>query len=230
MYTLKDLFNEYVNRRLNRMDANQALQVLVQLRPDLPVAERQMLTQRIQEWEAEQKRASQTIRRPNQQVSEITCKNCGVQNPPGSKYCYSCGWLVTEDRDRNARTQRLEEDDIGDTTLFQPNDRLVIWVRGFNDPLHVQVNKPTMVIGRSDPTVTTRPDIDFAEFNAKDLGVSRRHATLQWQDNTLSLIDAGSVNHSFVNGNKLHAHEVRVIRDGDEIRFGQMVTRFLFHR
>jgi hypothetical protein len=58
--------------------------------------------------------------------------------------------------------------------------------------------------------------------------LSRMHAGLRRQGDTLVLCDMGSLNHTYINGQRLHAHEVRVLHNGDEIRFGQLVTRVYF--
>ena len=60
------------------------------------------------------------------------------------------------------------------------------------------------------------------------LGVSRLHAGLRRHGDTLVLTDLGSLNHTYVNGEQLHPHEVRVLHDGDEIRFGHLVARVYF--
>jgi pSer/pThr/pTyr-binding forkhead associated (FHA) protein len=72
------------------------------------------------------------------------------------------------------------------------------------------------------------PDIDLTPYGADDKGVSRLHASLHRQEETLVLSDLGSVNHTFINGQRLHAHEVRVLRDGDEIRLGRLVLYAYF--
>jgi pSer/pThr/pTyr-binding forkhead associated (FHA) protein len=39
-----------------------------------------------------------------------------------------------------------------------------------------------------------------------------------------------SANGTFVNGQRLHPQEVRVLRHGDELRLGRMVFQTLFHQ
>ena len=75
-----------------------------------------------------------------------------------------------------------------------------------------------------------RPDIDLSEHNAGELGVSRLHVALQYnaKNNLLSLSDMKSANGTFINGQKLYPQEVRVLRDGDELRLGRMVLRAYF--
>ena len=66
--------------------------------------------------------------------------------------------------------------------------------------------------GRRATDFNANPDIDLGPFQAWDYGVSRLHAKLRFQDNTLTITDLDSVNHTYINGQRLHAHEVRVLR------------------
>lgn len=54
--------------------------------------------------------------------------------------------------------------------------------------------------------------------------VSRHHATLMRMGDTVTLVDNGSTNGTFVNGAKVTAPTV--LRSGDEVRFGQASFRF----
>ena len=53
--------------------------------------------------------------------------------------------------------------------------------------------------------------------------VSRKHAKIQAQDDEISIVDLGSTNGTFVNGEKVKQH---VLRDADDIAIGN--TRFFF--
>jgi hypothetical protein len=159
----------------------------------------------------------------------IPCPHCGASNPAHSKYCYSCGQLLAAID--LSQTERLFEDEE-DPASFGHLSSLVITVRGFEDRpvvLDVPANQ-AMLIGRSDPSSPKVPDIDLAPFSAKQHGVSRIHAMLQRLDRSLTLTDRGSVNYTYINGEKIYPNEVRVIRDGDEVRFGRLTTRLTFKR
>jgi pSer/pThr/pTyr-binding forkhead associated (FHA) protein len=60
------------------------------------------------------------------------------------------------------------------------------------------------------------------------MGVSRRHAAIRLQDKQLHVSDLGSSNGTFLNGTRLNAHRPYQIKDGDEVRLGQMVLRLYF--
>ena len=114
-------------------------------------------------------------------------------------------------------------------THFTPTTTLLLFVRGAQRPLAIQMGgKPEMVVGRRAPDSNANPDIDLGPFQAGDYGVSRLHAKLRFQDNTLTITDLDSVNHTYINGQRLHAHEVRVLRDGDEIRLARLSMQVMF--
>ncbi len=57
-----------------------------------------------------------------------------------------------------------------------------------------------------------------------DQQVSRRHAALQITSSGVSVVDLGSTNGSFVNGERLEAQQPRLLRAGDALRLGTALT------
>jgi pSer/pThr/pTyr-binding forkhead associated (FHA) protein len=55
------------------------------------------------------------------------------------------------------------------------------------------------------------------------------HAAFRRQDETVVLVDMGSANKTFINGQRVYPHEVRVVRSGDEIRLGKMIIKVTFN-
>jgi DNA-binding CsgD family transcriptional regulator len=65
---------------------------------------------------------------------------------------------------------------------------------------------------------------DEADGRLQADGVSRRHAkVLDHGDGLVNLLDLGSTNGTFLNGRRVDA---AVLREGDEVRIGQVVLRF----
>lgn len=85
-----------------------------------------------------------------------------------------------------------------------------------------------LIIGRIDPSTGERPDVDLNDLNALEKGVSRRHAIISLRDGALHLIDQGSPNGTFLNGQRLVAYQSRILRDGDDIRLGHLVLRVTY--
>lgn len=168
---------------------------------------------------------NQPTTRPTGQM----CPKCQKLNQPGDVYCYSCGTLLIQ----TGVTQQIGDtqpmgSDQPDPGYFGPNMVLYIQVRGARQMLRMQPRGDEMIIGRQSSDSVMLPDIDLSPFQADTQGVSRLHAGLRRQDDTLVLSDLGSLNHTYINGQKLHQHEVRVLHHGDEIRFGQLMVRIYF--
>lgn len=85
-----------------------------------------------------------------------------------------------------------------------------------------------LLIGRRDPTNNSQPDVDLEPFDAVDKGVSRRHASIIRKDGALSIVDHGTPNGTFLNGQKLVPQQSRIVRDGDDLRFGHLTLRISF--
>lgn len=78
------------------------------------------------------------------------------------------------------------------------------------------------VLGRADPMSAFRPDIDFAPLGAVRHGVSRRHALIRPDENTLYLIDQNSTNGTWVNGQRLLSGRDFPLSDGDVLELGAL--------
>ncbi len=167
---------------------------------------------------------------PPAQQNELLCPTCGKSNRFGDAYCFSCGTLlnVTGVQTRNLDPETGDLAQVGQMH-FSESSALLLNVRGYNQPLYVPIqDRHEIVLGRISLQTATRPDVDLTPYNAGDYGVSRAHARLRYQDNTVTLTDLGSVNHTFINGQRLHANEVRVLRDGDEMRLGRLSITITF--
>ena len=117
------------------------------------------------------------------------------------------------------------------TARFNERTSLMLFVRGAPEPFVFDAGSIVeLVIGRMDPDTGQSPDIDLENFGGTEKGVSRRHATIIRKDGSLNLVDAGSHNGTYLNGQRLIAHQPRVLRDGDDIRLGFLVLRVKFVR
>lgn len=159
----------------------------------------------------------------------ILCPNCNRPNKKGEVYCYACGEILQTGISRSS-TKAFEDDDPemrAGTSYYGQYSVLLIHVRGANNPLEGKIEGEA-IIGRMASDSAMHPDIDLGPFDAENLGVSRLHATLKVQNNTLSIMDMDSKNHTFINGQRLHSHEVRVLHDGDEIRLARLTFKIAF--
>ncbi len=128
-------------------------------------------------------------------------------------------------------TQPLEVDrQLGDE-YFPPSASLIMQIKGQQKPLLITIPaRGEIIVGRTAPDSILLPEVDLGRVRGHKLGVSRIHASLRRDHNTLLMTDMGSKNFTFLNGKRLLPNEVRVLRHGDEIRFANLLTRVWFDR
>lgn len=150
---------------------------------------------------------------------------------PERKYDYE----TDEEFLRRVATRALGDTDFEEnqpkwgTAHFSARTNLIVQVRGSQDTFIFDAGTvEELVIGRFDPDTQTSPQIDLEQFGGTEKGVSRRHATIIRRDGSLNIVDAGSHNGTYLNGQKLVAHQPRILRDGDDIRLGYLVLRIKF--
>lgn len=158
----------------------------------------------------------------------LKCPHCGKTNPKGSFVCAACNNLLdippAEQATRMlAQTRNLEalSDDY-----FDDDSTLVLRLRGHAKSFQLTALQlgPGRIIGRNAPGHDPKAHIDLSRHEGEALGVSRRHTHLSYhrQDKTVRVRDMDSANGTFINGQKLHPGEVRVLRHGDKLRMGKL--------
>ncbi len=163
-----------------------------------------------------------------------TCPHCGTGNREGVLFCEECGQPLAGQAD-GTETTRLDPEGPGTfqtrmtwgTARFGEGSSVLIRLRDVAEPIVIEPAEE-MIIGRADPGALETPTIDLAPYGAAELGVSRRHGIMRRGEDTLTLIDLGSTNGTFLNGHRLIPHQPRVLRDGDEIRMGHLVFNIFF--
>jgi hypothetical protein len=113
--------------------------------------------------------------------------------------------------------------------IFGLGMMLRVEVQGANTPIHILPQKE-MVIGRVDPASGDAPEIDLSPYAAYQMGVSRRHAIIQWENDELQVVDLGSRNGTYINGKKVQPHQSLKLRHEDEIRLGKMSLKVYFRQ
>jgi hypothetical protein len=86
-------------------------------------------------------------------------------------------------------------------------------------PIHIA---DRLIIGRLDMEGGEAVDIDLSPYGGRERGVSRRHMVLYRTRYTVSLADLNSTNGTYLNGVRLIPHQPRLLREGDEVRLGNM--------
>lgn len=162
------------------------------------------------------------------EVVWVTCATCGKANQKHEVFCYACGQLLDSGKGMSdTRHFNTPEASPLDSEYYGPDSVLALRVRGSTDPYEIRPQKVDheMVIGRSTTGNAMAPDIDLDKKQGADLGVSRLHLSVRYdQEHQAVLVsDLGSANGTFLNGQRLLAKEIRVLRHGDELRLGKLV-------
>ncbi|MBN1284291.1 MAG: FHA domain-containing protein [Anaerolineae bacterium] len=114
-------------------------------------------------------------------------------------------------------------------TAFEAPSAVVLQVRNAEDAYFtIEMPDAPVTLGRSDLRTGLFVDIDLTPFDATKLGVSRRHAVLDWDEDGVTIQDLGSANGTLLNGHHLEPDFRRIVCDGDEIMLGKLALRVRF--
>ena len=155
------------------------------------------------------------------------CTNCGNANPDDARFCSQCGRpLVTEaapapggDSTATISIAGAERAEISSDRQHNPVDAAAV------DAL--PVGSALLVVQRGpgagsrfllDKDVTTAGRHADSEIFLDDVTVSRRHATFTREGNTFTVSDAGSLNGTYVNRDRI---DTAVLKDTDEVQIGK---------
>ncbi len=244
MQLLEETFQIYVQMRSSGKDAKATLAALRTRIETLQPNDRAEMVRRVKVWESHRPAAAPekpiiqpppppAIKPPPPRAEKtVICPRCGKSNHATEVFCVHCGNFLRTDVNPNETTKLADPEGLSrGPDFFGPESSLVLVVipGNYSYTIQPQRYKHETVIGRSEGS-TMKPDIDLSVHNAGEMGVSRLHVALQYnaKNNLLSVSDMKSANGTFINGQKLYPQEVRVLRDGDELRLGRLVLRAYF--
>lgn len=162
----------------------------------------------------------------------ITCGNCQYKNDDGTILCVRCGEPLVN---IEPSTRSLGDTNYGDgepkwgSARLNGSMDLIFDVLETHESFTFDMQTLSqIIIGRRDPRTGDAPDIDLTNSKAVENGVSRHHATITRRDGALHILDNNSANGTYLNGQRLVAHQLRILRDGDDIRLGHLKARVTF--
>ncbi|MGH9276662.1 MAG: FHA domain-containing protein [Acidimicrobiales bacterium] len=150
------------------------------------------------------------------------CNQCGHKNPPGSTFCSSCGAVVEPDNGDDTTVtfkpvegtgEGPEEElsvSLGD---FPATTAMVVVKRGPNAGSKFLLDADVIRAGR-------HPDSDIF---LDDITVSRRHAEIARATAGFVVRDAGSLNGTYLNRERI---EEALLSNGDELLIGKFKLVF----
>ena len=170
----------------------------------------------------------------------ITCPKCGTSNSASSQFCSQCGlWigdlsshqstLIGTTTTVNIRTkmqEALQDLDQNRAAIELEPDEIAVLISSSADAIKIPYKRP-VILGRH--AYSTSADIVFIDLNDYQgyaLGVSRKHAQIEKLEDQYVLMDLGSSNGTFLNGNRLSPYKPYILNHADKIMIGQLAMRF----
>ncbi len=147
----------------------------------------------------------------------VFCNQCGHRNPPRSAFCSSCGSALDSLDDRTVTISVVDplqdapgtQDDLVVPIAELPVEVGVLIVRaGAQAGDRFTLSDSITGLGR-------HPD---SEISLDDITVSRRHAVIERTPEGYVVTDAGSLNGTYVNQDRI---DKLVLRHGDELQIGK---------
>lgn len=241
--SLDNIFKEYIRLRTNGLQVNEAVRALSPYVTSLDTETRDKLAGHLRTWEhhrtqpafADEDSARLLAISQIERTQDTTqCPECEKANAVHAVICFSCGGLLYPKHYIQNDTSTLPPttDELINQAHFDSNAVLILLHEGsdYCFELYPQMQSYDLKIGRHGKGTNQLLDANLGELGDESLGVSRFHATIHYdkKTKTLQLFDMDSTNGTFVNEQRLHVNERRILRVNDVIRFGRLEMRIYF--
>ena len=163
------------------------------------------------------------------------CTACGKQNPDDARFCAQCGTKLLGGEDtgatpvestatitfgvpdqRESSDRQLSPVDAAAVDALPEGHALLVVQRGPSAGSRFLLDTDMVGAGR-------HPD---SEIFLDDVTVSRRHAVFNREDSDFTVSDAGSLNGTYVNRERIEEHP---LAGGDEVQIGKFRLVFFTH-
>ena len=155
-------------------------------------------------------------------MDEVFCNQCGHANPDNANFCSSCGAVLDVRGQDHTISLAPVEPETG-----PPSDEVSVALDEMPEGTGMLVVKrgpgagSKFVLDRSVVSAGRHPDSDIF---LDDVTVSRRHAELVRRPGGYVLRDAGSLNGTYLNRERI---EEAPIANGDEVQIGRFKLVYL---
>lgn len=160
------------------------------------------------------------------------CPTCQQSNSSHALMCSGCGESLNTSR---TGTVKVPENFMGVsqadhfahiTEVYKK--ALVLFVLDEKDPIIIQNIDKYVILGRPVSPADNVSTVDLTRHGAPQLGVSRQHVKITPAYNGYSIQDLGSTNGTWLNEIRLTPHSLYILRNGDQLRMGQMNMNVYF--
>jgi pSer/pThr/pTyr-binding forkhead associated (FHA) protein len=152
------------------------------------------------------------------------CATCSTAYVEGARFCSQCGARLPEPVDATATIHLADASETSDRALppvdagavdgLKQGSALLVVQRGPGAGNRFLLDQPVVHAGR-------HPD---SEIFLDDVTVSRRHVEFTREGDTYAVTDAGSLNGTYVNRDRI---DRVLLKDGDEVQIGKF--RLVFY-
>ena len=156
-------------------------------------------------------------------MAYVFCNRCGHRNPPTSGFCSACGSVLDLVDDRTITLTKVDplqdapgpdDDIVVDLDEIATGTAILVVRSGEEEGDYFVLSSAVTTIGRHAESTIVLDDIT----------VSRRHSEIHKTDGRYLVKDAGSLNGTYVNQERV---DVAELRQGDELQVGKFHLIFL---
>ena len=155
-------------------------------------------------------------------MSDVYCNNCGHKNPLGSNFCSSCGSVLETSLDEPTTitfhptlpTDPVDEELTFDLDEIPAGMGALVVLRGPKAGSRFLLDHDLTTAGRHPESAIFLDDIT----------VSRRHAEVRRRGDAYVASDAGSLNGTYVNRERIDGEAQ--LENGDELQIGKFKLVF----
>lgn len=132
--------------------------------------------------------------------------------------------------DKIRRTQQIPLESVDLSSISgsaaTPWREIVLIIRGVVERIPLE-DGFSVLLGRSEPEEKFRPDIDLGIYGAFERGISRRHARLFMENDTLYVVDLDSTNGTYLSGTRLPPHTPTPLALHDDLQLGTLHIKII---
>jgi FOG: FHA domain len=164
----------------------------------------------------------------------IICPNCQHKEMSGAIYCSKCGAQLI---DMTITTHKIHTAEARQEANRQPSSMTPAPARQLQSWISLNMiesgqilplaDRTEFTLGRSAEGQPIVPDVDLSPYNAYANGVSRLHAVIKLIKDQIVLVDLGSSNGTYLNGNRLSPYIETSVAHGDVVYLGKLKMQLL---
>src|SRR5215207_1262545 len=162
-------------------------------------------------------------------VVENVCPVCRTKNEIEAIVCGNCGAALADpfmDPGHKTKTtdmqavilERIQDWSVDEAAI--PDGGIAVYLEGQFKPVYID-SEGEFVMGRNVGT-TSDVSLDLSTSGGYHLGLSRRHAVIRRTARGYEVLDLGSINGTWLDGERLIPHKAYPLASGAHLRLGSM--------